>query len=564
MEVVPSVQASRCMMSGFPGRLLPAATVLLAVLSLAACVAPFPPVPQAENADRIERLLVEAYEDAGDAYNGDVTVSEMALAGLTNLSTVDPGLSVLSSGETVALNHNGNTFFSFAKPADTAAQEWAEAVSAALVAVHEQSGQIQQTAPQRVYDSYMAGLASVLGKDSQYFPSEEFYGYLYADVDGLIDLTYAPTQEGLRLLSLDREGHLAAAGLQIDDIITYIDGKATGGRSQFEVYSLLRGPVDSIAHLNLLRDGKALPSTIAVRRWLIKPRSYDLTRTRGIALYKLPVLNEFAANALADSLVRETAKARSENRSLVGILLDLRGEPEPAPNAVHSPSVTLGTSRPDWSQVVGYIDTGFMTGPGGSPDAARRLTTAFMSDGIVFRQRGKQDKANFNVEAGGSNPSAGLPLIVVVDSSTIGGAEIAAAALQDSGRALVIGTSTAGFGIIRKNVSLYNLGVINLPWAQALAPSGYALAGRGVLPHVCTSAPEVTPGGLTAALHRGEGTTARADRTRAIDPDDKEAVEAHRRLCPPELDEGDLALELAVDILETPGLYARLIAEAGS
>jgi carboxyl-terminal processing protease len=552
------------MIAILPERSFVALSLLLAAFSLAACVAPFPPVPEAENADRIERMLVEAYEDAGEAYNGEVSISEMALAGLDNLKAVDPGLAIHGSGPTVTLNLGAETFYSFDRPADETADDWAEAVSGALVALHRRSGQVQRTDPQQIYDSYMAGLASVLGSDSRYFPSEEFYGYLYADVDGLIDLSYTQTEDGLRVVSLDQEGDLAAAGLAVNDIITHIDGTATAGRSQFEVYSLLRGPVNSNIILTILRDGQPSPARVIARRKVLEPRSYKLTRSAGVIVYGLPSLNEYAANLLSRSLAQETSRGASGATTLKGIVLDLRGDPDSVPDAVTTPSVTLGVSRPDWSNVVGYIDTGFMTGPGGSPDAARRLVTAFTSKGVVYRQQGKQDTANFVVEAGGTNPSSLLPMIVIVDSTTIGGAEIAAAGLQDSGRALVIGTTTGGYGVIRKNVSLYNLGVINLPWARALAPSGYALAGRGVLPQVCTSLDDATVDHVMAMLRQGKGLTEPADRARLVDPDDAAAVAAQRRICPGRAGRDDVLLGLAAAILAEPALYARLMGGTGS
>jgi C-terminal processing protease CtpA/Prc len=401
-----------------------AVAVVVVGASVAACVAPFPPVPQPENADRIEQVLFEAYEDVGGAYVEDVAIADMALAGLANLATIEPGLAVSESGGTVTLSLGSDAFFSFAKPTRNATEDWANAVSKALIAARQRSAQLQRSEPQRIYDSYMAGLAGTLGNESRYFPSEEFYGYLYADVDGLVDLTYVKSAEGLRILSLDHTGRLAVAGLEVDDIITHIDGTATAPLSQFEVYSMLRGPVDSNVVLNVLRDGAALTSSVVVQRWVTVPRSYELIRQGAINVYKLPVLNEFAANELTASIEREVRKAKIGNQSLTGLVLDLRGERAADPDAVSSPSVTFGTSRFDWSAVVGYIDYGFMSGPGGSPDAARRLATAFMSDGVVFRRRGRQDTANAVVEAGGRNPSGQLPLIVIVDSLTTGGAEL--------------------------------------------------------------------------------------------------------------------------------------------
>jgi len=542
--------------------LLRAVSLAVTGLLLAACVAPFPPELQAENANRIEQVLTQAYEDAGEAYLEEVALSDMALAGLAELTAIEPGLVVSESGDAVVLNLGSESFYSFAKPTSNAADDWAGAVSKALIAAHQRSGQLQRAEPQRIYDTYMAGVAGALGDDSRYYPSDEFYGYLNADFDGLVDLTYVKTEGGLRVLSLDHTGHLAAAGVKVDDVITHIDGKATSALSQFEVFSLLRGPVDSRVSLNLLRDGKVLPPSVTLPRWQIVPRSYELSRAGGIAVYKLPVLNEFAANELADSLSRSARKAQVENQPFTGLLLDLRGEREAVPDAVRSPSVTFGTSRLDWSNVVGYINYGFMSGPGGSPDAARRLANGFMSDGVVFSRQGRQDTANAVIEAGGTNPSDQLRLVVLVDSSTAGGTEIAIAALQDSRRALVIGAPTAGAGIIRKNVSLYNMGVINLAWAQAYAPSGYGLSGRGVMPHVCTSTPGTTLEGILADLRRGEGMIDTAVRTRHIEPDDAGALAAHRALCPTESDTGHLAYDLGAAILKDPELYARLISPA--
>lgn len=557
MRVVFRAQALMALRCG-----LPAVALLTLATMLAACASPFPPVPKAENADRIERILVEAYEDAGEAYIDDVALSDTALAGLANLADIEPALAVSKSGQTVTLTLGSESFYSFAEPASAAADDWADAISKALIAAHQRSRQLQAAEPQRIYDSYMAGVAGALGDDSRYYPSDEFYGYLRADFDGLIDLTYVQTEKGLRILSLDHTGHLAAAGVKPQDIVTHIDGKVTAPLSQFEIFSLLRGPVGSKVNLSLMRDDKRLPSGATVLRWKIVPRSYRLVRQGGIAAYEVPVLNEFAANALAESLGQEARKAKFEKQPLTGLLLDLRGEPQEVLNAVNIHSVTFGTSRFDWSNVVAYIDFGFMSAPGGSPDAARRLATAFMSDGVVFRQQGRQDTANALIEAGGTNPSGQLPLVVLVDSSTVGGAEMAAAALQDSGRGLLIGVNTAGAGVIRKNVSLYNLGVINLAWANAYAPSGYGIAGRGVLPHICTSAPGATPDGILAALRRGEGMTDPAARTRHIEPDDAEALAAQRALCPAEPDSGDLAYELGLAILGDPDVYARLMAQA--
>jgi carboxyl-terminal processing protease len=168
------------------------------------------------------------------------------------------------------------------------------------------------------------------------------------------------------------------------------------------------------------------------------------------------------------------------------------------------------------------------------------------------------------VNASWPDHTENVPLVVLVDGSTGYGTEEVVAALQDNGRALVIGSTTQGDGIVRANVRLFNMGDIWMRVAFSYAPSGYGLAGRGVMPHVCTSAVSIAPDDLMATLRAGRGVVAAEVRRRHIDPQDEEALKAFRALCPPTVDEDDLTLDLALAILEEPDLYGRLMQQAGA
>ena len=66
-------------------------------------------------------------------------------------------------------------------------------------------------------------------------------------------------------------------------------------------------------------------------------------------------------------------------------------------------------------------------------------------------------------------------------------AEIVAAALQDRGRAVVVGTTSYGKGTVQTVVRLPNEGELILTWSRLQAPSGYTWNELGVMPNICTA-----------------------------------------------------------------------------
>ena len=81
----------------------------------------------------------------------------------------------------------------------------------------------------------------------------------------------------------------------------------------------------------------------------------------------------------------------------------------------------------------------------------------------------------------------GLPIVVLVDGRTASAAEILAAALQDQGRAVVVGSATFGKGLVQTIAPMPDGGELFVTWSRVLTPSGYPLQGLGVLPQICTS-----------------------------------------------------------------------------
>jgi carboxyl-terminal processing protease len=285
------------------------------------------------------------------------------------------------------------------------------------------------------------------------------------------------------------------------------------------------GPTGSTLTFTVLRGDPPAPTDLRVTRWEAEAPSYRLTRRDGIAILQVPYLNFRATYELERGIGTELRNARYGVTALVGLVLDLRGN------------------------------------LGGGTSLLTELANSFLGKGVISIQHDYRPEPKKVINASWPDHSDKLPLVVLVDGFTGHGAEDVVAALQDNARALVIGSSTLGDGVVTQSVSLFNMGSIWMPVAFSHAPSGYGLAGRGVLPDICTSTPGASIDGLIASLRRGEGLATITDRTRNIDPEDKEALAAQRALCPAVLDEADLALDLALAILEDPDLYARLMTQ---
>jgi carboxyl-terminal processing protease len=147
--------------------------------------------------------------------------------------------------------------------------------------------------------------------------------------------------------------------------------------------------------------------------------------------------------------------------------------------------------------------------------------------------------------------------VVAVDGRTASAAEILAAALTDRGRAVAVGSTTLGKGLVQTIDPLPDGGELFVTWSRVLAPLGWPLQGLGVLPQVCTSLGEATLQRQLDALAEGtqpmqhEIDAARAARA----PLSPTQVLAIRNACPAA--EGrDADLATARVLIDNPAAYA--------
>lgn len=242
------------------------------------------------------------------------------------------------------------------------------------------------------------------------------------------------------------------AGLRTGDVISHIDGRATAGLPLSEAVALLRGATGTRPTLRIQRPGAAQALTVQpVRGPVQAPPSVRWDMDGTVAIVTLAAFDSKTDGQLRAALDAATARAGSR---LGGLVLDLRG------NA------------------------------GGLLDVAEQVAGVMLRKGSrIGNLYGRTPADSRALVARDSLLPHDVPVVVIVDRRTGAGAEIVAAALQDHGRALVIGEKTAGAGTIQTVLPLpANEGALVVTSARVHRANGARLEGAGVTPQLLIDA----------------------------------------------------------------------------
>jgi carboxyl-terminal processing protease len=116
---------------------------------------------------------------------------------------------------------------------------------------------------------------------------------------------------------------------------------------------------------------------------------------------------------------------------------------------------------------------------GGLLDEAVNVASIFIADGTVVSTAGRSQPRQVYLAKGGAIAGR-IPMVVLVDRGTASAAEIVTGALQDRGRARVVGTRTYGKGVFQEIEPLPNGGALDITVGEYFTPSGRNLGGGGV------------------------------------------------------------------------------------
>ena len=124
--------------------------------------------------------------------------------------------------------------------------------------------------------------------------------------------------------------------------------------------------------------------------------------------------------------------------------------------------------------------------PGGMSGAAVKAADLFLREGVIVSTQGKNNTEDVFYTAHATIDDDKRLLFLFIDGQTASAAEIFVSALQEQGRARVIGTQSKGKGTLQKLISLAEGGVLAVTNSYFKTPSGKMLHHKGVTPDVCT------------------------------------------------------------------------------
>ncbi len=235
------------------------------------------------------------------------------------------------------------------------------------------------------------------------------------------------------------------AGLQAGDQVIAVDGLDVTSMLPEVVRQKVLGPSGTQVKLTVKREGQSAPMDFEITRAVIVvPSVTSKMLDNNIAYVQISTFGDSTANDLHTQLADLMAKNPK------GLILDLR-------------------------------DNG-----GGYLDTAIAVASEFISSGpIVTEQSGDGTKTTSQAHKGGLATDKSLPMIVLGNAYSASASEIVAGALQDTGRAKLLGETTYGKGSVQNWIPLSdNQGAVRITIAKWLTPNGRAIDKKGLTPDI--------------------------------------------------------------------------------
>lgn len=242
----------------------------------------------------------------------------------------------------------------------------------------------------------------------------------------------------LRIVSVLPDSPALAAGLQADDVIKTINGRDVGKMTSDEAIARIKGPEGTEVDLQIARDDDVLDFTIT--REEIDLPSVRASLQDDVGYVQLVTF----ADGAGDSVRKEVERLVDQGAG--GIVLDMR-------------------------------DNG-----GGLFDEAVEVASVFIEDGDIVSYKSRtEDDVVYEAEG---DAYEDIPLVVLVNGGTASASEIVTGALQDRGRATIVGTTTYGKGSVQRLVPLLDGSALKLTTAAYFTPGGGSIDGEGIEPDV--------------------------------------------------------------------------------
>jgi len=240
-------------------------------------------------------------------------------------------------------------------------------------------------------------------------------------------------------------------GVQSGDRIVKIEGLSTKDMQLTDAVKRMRGKPGSKVTITIVREGWTEPKDFPITREQIRVQSVKYQQLEpGIEYIRLRQFQEQTSGDLDAALEKYTKEGK-----LQGLILDLRNN------------------------------------PGGLLTSSVEVTEKFIEAGrLVVYTEGRVRNQNMRFQASSKKTYTDFPIVVLVNQGSASASEIVAGALQDWGRAVVLGTQTFGKGSVQTIIPLSDGSGLRLTTAKYFTPKGRSIHGKGVTPDIIVEQPK--------------------------------------------------------------------------
>lgn len=235
------------------------------------------------------------------------------------------------------------------------------------------------------------------------------------------------------------------AGLKSGDQIIKIDGQSTKNIDIMTAVKKLRGPKDTKVTITIMRENMTTSKDYTLMRAIIQVKSVKVKKLEdNIGYIRIAAFQE----RTSDDIRKELREISAKLNPMKGLILDLRND------------------------------------PGGLLTQAIEVSDIFLKSGVIVSTRGRVKSMETKAMAKNNGDEITCPIVVLVNEGTASAAEIVAGALQDNGRALVVGAQTFGKASVQTVIPLEDGSALKLTTARYYTPKGRSIQAEGITPDI--------------------------------------------------------------------------------
>ncbi|HZH03732.1 MAG TPA: S41 family peptidase [Myxococcaceae bacterium] len=317
----------------------------------------------------------------------------------------------------------------------------------ARVLSYVENNYVEPTDKRQLMYGAIKGMLETLDPHTVFMPPEVFRE-MKVDTSGEfggLGLEVAVKGDTLTVVSPMDDTPAARAGIRPGDRLLKIDGESTQGMDLVTAQQRMRGPPGKKVTLTLMRDGFSAPRELALIRDHIRIASVEGAVYGGIGHVKVKAFQERTDHDLRKELDR--LRGQNGGKPLRALVLDLRNN------------------------------------PGGLLDQAVAVSDRFLPGNLsIVSTRGRSGKGAAEEKSRDVDTEPPYPLAVLVNAGSASASEIVAGALQDNGRATVMGLPTFGKGSVQTVIELEDGSGLKLTIARYYTPNGRSIQERGITP----------------------------------------------------------------------------------